>query len=228
MFAASIASSLSDLNRSSSCLEFRSCRPHPLLPGLDASLPRSSPVSPVPPSFRSAFSAVSTKRGDLVELNCEANGEKPMAIVWSKDRMQFDPRLESRYELSHTERDDGLSVDLKIAAVDRRDSALFTCTASNSYGRAEYNLQVIVQGESLEHRVSTCSVLFRPSQSLRPCLALFRSLFEFIALTRRGRAIHCARHSIARVSEASARRFFFVSLVRLSPTQLGYPLSPQG
>lgn len=95
-----------------------------------------------------------------------------MSINWSKDRMSFDPRLDGRYELKtgddvkqHQQQSDGsdqnsvrmmhdgehersiTSAQVKIKSVDRRDSALFTCVASNNFGRAEYNLQVIVQGK---------------------------------------------------------------------------------
>lgn len=35
---------------------------------------------------------------------------------------------------------------LKIKSSDRKDSALYTCIAVNNFGRAEYNLQLMVQG----------------------------------------------------------------------------------
>jgi hypothetical protein len=60
--------------------------------------------------------------------------------------MQFDPSLEPRYEIIKNERNDGFSLTLKIVDCDRRDSALFTCISANSYGKDEYNVQVIVQG----------------------------------------------------------------------------------
>lgn len=101
----------------------------------------------MPPSFRSAFSTINAKKGDPVELRCDANGEKPLTISWHKDRMQFDPEHEPRYTMTHADRDYGRTVDLKIRAVDRRDSTLFSCIASNSYGRAEYNIQLMVQGK---------------------------------------------------------------------------------
>ena len=100
-------------------------------------------------------------------VNCDALGEKPILISWSKDRLPFDPRMvDGRYDLitnrdgtTNNDQDGGntksgdqknglpvTSAQVKIKSADRRDSALFTCTASNKFGRAEYNLQVIVQG----------------------------------------------------------------------------------
>ena len=101
----------------------------------------------MPPSFRSAFHAVTVKKGDDVNLNCDPHGEKPMTITWSKDRMPFDPAIDPRYELRYRDSSNGMTVLLKIKGADRRDSSLLTCTASNNFGRSEYNLQVIVQGK---------------------------------------------------------------------------------
>lgn len=77
---------------------------------------------------------------------CDAFGEIPISIVLTKDRMQFDPNLEPRYELIRNELFDRFSITLRIVDCDRRDSALFTCIAANQYGKDEYNVQVIVQG----------------------------------------------------------------------------------
>ena len=83
-----------------------------------------------------------------MELMCDGFGEKPITVTFTKDHMQFDPTADPRYQVVKTERKDGISVILKIQNCDRRDSALFQCTAANSYGRDEYNVQVIVQGKT--------------------------------------------------------------------------------
>lgn len=95
-----------------------------------------------PASFKSSFSAQTTKKGEPVELICDAYGEKPITITWSRDRTSFIPESEPRYETIKLEREERLSVILKIKYTDRRDSALFTCSASNAFGRDEYNIQV--------------------------------------------------------------------------------------
>ncbi|KAI1289670.1 Down syndrome cell adhesion molecule-like protein 1 -like protein [Halotydeus destructor] len=98
-----------------------------------------------PPKFKSPFDTVTARKGQPVEVGCEARGDELLTLVWSKDRLQFDPRLEHRYELSKLDGKQSLLETLKIKLLDRRDSALFTCFASNSYGSAEYNIQLIVQ-----------------------------------------------------------------------------------
>ncbi|RWS31663.1 Down syndrome cell adhesion molecule-like protein, partial [Leptotrombidium deliense] len=99
----------------------------------------------VPAFFKSSFSAQTVKKGSFLEISCDAEGEKPLNIVWSKDRAVFDPRKELRYQLIESLKEEGLHHLLKIKSADRRDSALFTCTASNAYGKDEYNVQVILQ-----------------------------------------------------------------------------------
>lgn len=43
--------------------------------------------------------------------------------------------------------EEGVVSTLKVDSVDRRDSSLFTCTASNGFGSDDTNMQVIVQGK---------------------------------------------------------------------------------
>ena len=104
---------------------------------------------PVPPYFESSFTAKPIKKGDSLELSCEPHGEKPITLNWSKDRIQFDPTKESnRYKIIESPLKETRFIQiLKIESADRRDSALFTCTASNNYGKSEFNIQVILQGK---------------------------------------------------------------------------------
>ncbi|KAJ6220760.1 hypothetical protein RDWZM_006572, partial [Blomia tropicalis] len=116
----------------------------------------------VPAHFKSKFSAQTVQKGDSIEFNCDAYGEPPMTIKLAKDRMQMDIdtgtnggshsslndqtlRIDSRYRVVRKPSDDGYSLIVRIMSVDRRDSSLFTCLASNAYGKDEYNFQLIVQ-----------------------------------------------------------------------------------
>lgn len=124
----------------------------------------------VPPSFRSSQSTITVKKGERdVVLNCEPRGEKPMTISWTRDGAAFDPLSEGhRYEVRHREPSGNGAigtttfVDLKIKMVERRDSTLLTCIATNNFGRAEYSINLIVQGEcplhvSLDFVIATLS-----------------------------------------------------------------------
>lgn len=52
-----------------------------------------------------------------------------------------------RYENATESKSDSLIAKLSVHSVDRRDSALFTCIASNAYGQDDTNIQLIVQGK---------------------------------------------------------------------------------
>ena len=44
---------------------------------------------------------MAARKGESVLLNCEASGEKPISITWTRDRMSFDPSSDpNRYEVS--------------------------------------------------------------------------------------------------------------------------------
>lgn len=92
------------------------------------------------------------RKGEQLDLRCEAFGEKPIAITWSKDRIPFDPAIELRYNAIKDDTRDGVSALLRIVNVDRRDNSVFTCTAGNPYGKDTSDVQVIVQGKKSEEK----------------------------------------------------------------------------
>ena len=122
----------------------------------------------VPAHFKSKFSAHTVQRGDSTEFSCDAYGELPVSMQVAKDRMPLDfgsvfdrlssdPSLEqqtlhtdNRYQLLKrvTGQSDRAitSYIVRITNVDRRDSSLFTCLATNNFGKDDYNFQLIVQG----------------------------------------------------------------------------------
>ncbi|XP_055948883.1 cell adhesion molecule Dscam2-like isoform X4 [Argiope bruennichi] len=99
----------------------------------------------VPAHFRVKFQSSTVRKGETVHLICTAYGETPITLVWTKDRQIFNIRTESRYSEVQKDHEDGVASEVTIISADRRDSALFTCTASNEYGRDETNFQVVVQ-----------------------------------------------------------------------------------
>jgi len=84
--------------------------------------------------FETKFRAETVRKGHEARLRCEAIGDKPLTITWMKDKMPFNIRDESRYELIETATAEGVSSEIIIKNSDRRDSALFTCVTFNSHG----------------------------------------------------------------------------------------------
>ncbi|XP_074599693.1 cell adhesion molecule Dscam1-like [Brevipalpus obovatus] len=99
----------------------------------------------VPAFFEHSFTSKTIKKGDSLELRCEAGGERPLTITWNRDRIAFDPRKDARYNLLVNEKESTLEHILQIRSADRQDSVLFTCVAINAYGKDEYSTQVILQ-----------------------------------------------------------------------------------
>ncbi|KAL3210777.1 hypothetical protein MRX96_036877 [Rhipicephalus microplus] len=95
--------------------------------------------------FKSKFKAESVQRGHIARLRCEAFGDKPVIITWSRDKQSFDPKEDPRYELNETVHGGGIVSEITIRGADRRDSALFTCLARNAYGSDDTNMQLILQ-----------------------------------------------------------------------------------
>ncbi|CAL1268402.1 unnamed protein product [Larinioides sclopetarius] len=120
--------------------------------------------------FKGKFIAQTLKKGESANLYCEAFGEIPITILWSKDRQPFDPATDPRYEITTESRTDSITSKVSIHAVDRRDSALFTCVATNSYGQDDTNIQLIVQeppdspGNILATEIGSRSITVRWTQ----------------------------------------------------------------
>ena len=95
------------------------------------------------------------RKGHNIKLKCEAFGDKPIAITWTRDKQKIDvisntdtmgsTSSDSRYELSETINTKSIMSEVLIKRADRRDSSLFTCLASNSFGYDDTNIQLIVQ-----------------------------------------------------------------------------------
>ncbi|KAK8776005.1 hypothetical protein V5799_030650, partial [Amblyomma americanum] len=99
----------------------------------------------VPAFFKSQFSSQNVQKGEDVRIRCEAFGEKPINITWTKDRQVLNFQAENRYKETTTTLPEHVVSEIHVKSADRRDSSLFTCMASNAYGRDETNFQVVVQ-----------------------------------------------------------------------------------
>lgn len=101
----------------------------------------------VPAHFSSKFRAETVRRGQEARVRCEASGDRPISVSWMKDKRTLSMKEEPRYELTESGTRDGLFSEILIRNADRRDSALFSCVAFNSFGNDDTNIQLIMQGE---------------------------------------------------------------------------------
>lgn len=79
-------------------------------------------------------------------LQCEAQGEKPIGILWNMNNKRLDTKSDSRYTIREEILANGVLSDLSIKRTERSDSALFTCVATNAFGSDDTSINMIVQG----------------------------------------------------------------------------------
>ncbi|XP_035222850.1 Down syndrome cell adhesion molecule-like protein Dscam2, partial [Stegodyphus dumicola] len=98
------------------------------------------------PQFQSKFMVLSTRRGERAVIECVPKGDRPMTFTWRKNGQIIDPASETRYTQNIEELEEfGIKASLIIEKAERRDSALFMCTAMNDFGEDTMNIQVTVK-----------------------------------------------------------------------------------
>ncbi|OQR70819.1 Down syndrome cell adhesion molecule-like [Tropilaelaps mercedesae] len=95
--------------------------------------------------FRWKFRGETAQKGQPVRLQCEAFGDAPLVVTWTKDKQPFDPRTNPRCTVNETHTEHSVVSEIIITDTDRRDSALFSCIARNAYGSDDTNIQLILQ-----------------------------------------------------------------------------------
>nr|XP_033326655.1 Down syndrome cell adhesion molecule-like protein Dscam2 isoform X23 [Megalopta genalis] len=98
-----------------------------------------------PPHFEIKLKNQTARRGEPAVLQCEAQGEKPIGILWNMNNKRLDPKLDSRYTIREEILANGVLSDLSIKRTERSDSALFTCVATNAFGSDDTSIDMIVQ-----------------------------------------------------------------------------------
>ncbi|XP_047359149.1 Down syndrome cell adhesion molecule-like protein Dscam2 isoform X18 [Vespa velutina] len=98
-----------------------------------------------PPHFEIKLRNQTARRGEPAVLQCEAQGEKPIGILWNMNNKRLDPKSDSRYTIREEILANGVLSDLSIKRTERTDSALFTCVATNAFGSDDTSINMIVQ-----------------------------------------------------------------------------------
>ncbi|KAI1289732.1 Down syndrome cell adhesion molecule-like protein 1 -like protein [Halotydeus destructor] len=99
----------------------------------------------VAPHFESKFTVKSAQKDNGVQLECIANGDRPIKVTWMKDKLPLDTTQNARLEVTENASDRAITSGLIIKNVTRHDSSLFNCIATNAHGSDETSIQLIVQ-----------------------------------------------------------------------------------
>lgn len=82
----------------------------------------------------------------MLKLLCNASGNQPIVYHWKKDDFEINSLINNRrYSIITEDKDDEFQTMLIIEPIERVDSSMFTCVATNKYGLAEKTFRVIVQ-----------------------------------------------------------------------------------
>ncbi|OQR76598.1 neogenin-like [Tropilaelaps mercedesae] len=98
----------------------------------------------VPPKFEEKHTVVSARRGENVKLTCEAQGDTPLHIKWSKGNRIIDKKPNNRYEIYETFAEQSIRSELFITTTERTDGAIYTCLAQNEHGTDDRSVKLLI------------------------------------------------------------------------------------
>ncbi|XP_074600813.1 cell adhesion molecule Dscam1-like [Brevipalpus obovatus] len=90
------------------------------------------------------FTVHTVRKGEEARVSCKVIGDKPINISWYKEKIPFNSPDDQRYHLTQENMPEGITSIISIENVRRGDSALYKCSAGNSYGKDETNIQLLL------------------------------------------------------------------------------------
>jgi len=102
------------------------------------------------------FQLTTVKRGEGTRLSCNATGDQPLTIYWTKDSTKIS-KGSSYYEVTDSLTDRGMKSELVLRRTSREDNGIYMCVAENSFGRDDKSNKVLV----LESPVAPSQVFVR-------------------------------------------------------------------
>ncbi|RWS21301.1 Down syndrome cell adhesion molecule-like protein 1, partial [Leptotrombidium deliense] len=97
-----------------------------------------------PPKFEEKHKTIHAKRGENAKLPCDAIGDKPLTVSWTKDGKPLTKRGAEDYEIIDHVTERGMISELIIGSVRRSDNAEYKCVAENEFGNDERKIILVV------------------------------------------------------------------------------------
>lgn len=127
----------------------------------------------MPPTFTKSLRRVDANIGNDASLDCKVSGSQPMTIAWFKD----DQEITAGHKFQAGFKDQ--SATLQITGLEKADSGVYKCRATNSAGFKETSGTLYVKGyPCLAHaRPLCCLKVFNDFQLTgnKPCLVASRA-----------------------------------------------------
>lgn len=94
----------------------------------------------MPPTFIKSLKRVDGNIGNDVTMDCKVSGSQPMTITWFKDDQEIKTGSKRQPELKDS------SATLHIAGLEKVDSGVYKCRATNAAGSKETSGSLYVRG----------------------------------------------------------------------------------
>ncbi|GFX17571.1 down syndrome cell adhesion molecule [Trichonephila clavipes] len=123
---------------------------------------------PTAPQIQTSTQVVHVRKSEEARFSCSASGDPPLNIVWSREGFPLSLYPENRY-LTRESEGRGVKIsEVVIKSSQRKDSDVFTCSASNPFGEDKTTVRLVVQGFRPKKNES---VLVRPITFIGPWVA---------------------------------------------------------
>ncbi|XP_013133341.1 PREDICTED: Down syndrome cell adhesion molecule-like protein Dscam2 [Papilio polytes] len=97
-----------------------------------------------PARFELTSHNVSARRDAAATLTCEARGDAPLRLTWTRGPRPLDLTT-YRLSISEAKTDSGLRSQLYISRAERQDSGVYKCQAVNAFGHSDHYIYLSVQ-----------------------------------------------------------------------------------
>lgn len=94
----------------------------------------------MPPTFTKSLKRVDGNIGHDVSMECKVSGSQPMTIAWFKDEQEIHSGAKFQPEFKDS------SASLKVFKLEKADSGVYTCKATNSAGFKDTSGTLYVKG----------------------------------------------------------------------------------
>uniref|UniRef100_T1JJC1 Down syndrome cell adhesion molecule n=1 Tax=Strigamia maritima TaxID=126957 RepID=T1JJC1_STRMM len=103
----------------------------------------------VPAYFEVKHRNQTAKKGDQVQLQCEAWGDAPLRMRWNRNDSRIEYEDDQRFITTTHQRENSILAELILKTATKSDSALFTCFATNAFGHDEASIQLFIEEKPL-------------------------------------------------------------------------------